>query len=107
MTQGARDVRYSSVRMHMQYKALLQCMTTIGPNIFYGRKCQISRRFFGKMPDFTEFFWLLFFEPPTPLTCTKAYLRYLMSLAVILLLIAMLTAGPDRLYRVARSHVQL
>ena len=71
----------------------------------YGRKCQISRRFLAKMPDFTEF--LLFFEPPTPLTCTKAYLRYLMSLAAILLLIAMLTAGPDRLYRVARSHVQL
>ena len=42
------------------------------------------------MPDFTEF--LVFFEHPTPLTCTKAYLRYLMSLAVTLLLIAMLTA---------------
>ena len=77
---------------------------TIGPSIFYGRKCQISRRFFfGKMPDFTECF--LFFEHPAPLTCTKAYLRYLMSLAVILLLIAMLTAGPGRLYRIARSHV--
>ena len=66
--------------------------------------------------NFTAVFWqkrrisrnfLLFFELPTPLTCTKAYLRYLMSLGVILLLTAMLTAGPDRLYRVARSHVQL
>ena len=46
--------------------------------------------FLAKMPDFTEF--LVFFEHPTPLTCTKAYLRYLMSLAVTLLLIAMLTA---------------
>jgi len=103
VTQGARDARNSSVRM--QYKALLQCMMTIGPSIFTGKnvkfhggfwqKCRISRNF------------LLFFEPPTPLTCTKAYLRSLMSLAVILLLTAMLTAGPDRLYRLARSHVQL
>ena len=62
----------------------------------FGKKCRISRNFL-----------LLFFEPPTPLTWNKAYLRYPMSLTVILLLIVMLTAGPDRLYRVARSHVQL
>ena len=104
MTQGAREVRNSSVRM--QYKALLQCVMTIGPSIFYGKKFKFHGGFCGKNAGFHGIF-LLFFEPPTPLTCTKAYLRYLMPLAVILLLIAMLTAGPDRLYRVARSHVQL
>ena len=61
----------------------------------FGKKCRISRNF------------LLFFEPPTPLIWNKAYLRYPMSLTVILLLIVMLTAGLDRLYRVARSYVQL
>jgi len=59
--------------------------------------------FLAKNTGFHGFLW--FFEAPTPFTCTKAYLRYLMSLAVILLLIAMLTAGPGRLYRIARSHV--
>jgi len=34
------------------------------------------------MSDFTEFL-LLFYKPPTPLACTKAYVRYLMSLTVI------------------------
>ena len=86
--------------MHDDYRA---------QHILRGKVSNFTAVFWQKMPDFTEFFWLLFFEPPTPLTCTKAYLRYLMSLAVILLLslIAMLTAGPDRLYRVALSHVQL
>jgi len=77
------------------------------PNIFNARKCQISRRFLAKKCRISRNFLLLFFEPPTPLTWNKAYLRYPMSLTVILLLIVMLTAGPDRLYRVARSHVQL
>ena len=49
--------------------------------------------FWQKIPDFTDFFVVI---------CTKD-----MLLTVILLLSAMLTAGPDRLYRVARSHVQL
>jgi len=62
---------------------------------------------FGKKSRISRNFLLLFFEPPTPLTWNKAYLRYPMSLTVILLLIVMLTAGPDRLYRVTRSHVQL
>ena len=77
-----------------------------GPAYFTGENVKFDGGFFGKNAGFHGIF-LLFFEPPTPLTCTKAYLRYLMSLAVILLLTAMLTAGPDRLYRVARSHVQL
>ena len=37
-------------------------------------------------------------------TCTKAYLHYLVSLTVILLLIAMLTAGPDRLYLLSSTR---
>jgi len=77
-----------------------------GPTYFTGENVKIHGGFLAKNAVFHGIF-LLFFEPPTPLTCTKAYLRYLMSLTVILLLIAMLTAGPDRLYRVARSHVQL
>ena len=86
--------------MHDDYRA---------QHILREKKGQISQRFLAKNAGFHGIVWLLFFEPPTPLTCTKslAYLRYLISLAVILLLIAMLTAGPDRLYRVARSHVQL
>ena len=74
---------------------------------FTGENVKFHGGFLAKNAGFHGIFWLLFFEAPTPLTCTKAYLRYLMSLAVILLLSAMLTAGPDRLYRVARSHVQL
>jgi len=60
-------------------------MMTIGPNIFHRRKCQISRRFLANG---------LFV-----VTCAKAYLRYLylMSLTVILLLIVMVTAGPERI----------
>ena len=96
MTQGARDVRNSSVGLRMQYKALLQCMMTIGPSIFYWKIYQISRRFFWQKRRISPNF-LLFFELPTPLTCTKAYLRYLMSLTVILLLIVMVTAGPERI----------
>ena len=83
--------------MHDDYRA---------QHILREKMSDFTAVFLAKMPDFTECF--LFFEHPAPLTCTKAYLRYLMSLTVILLLIAaMLTAGPHRLYQVARSHVQL
>jgi len=52
---GARDVRKSRQSVRIQYKAFLQCMpldAPLRPNIFHGRKCQISRRFFGKNAGF-------------------------------------------------------
>jgi len=52
---GARDVRKSRQSVRMQYKAFIQCMpldAPLRPNIFHGRKCQISRRFFGKNAGF-------------------------------------------------------
>jgi len=103
VTQGARDVRNSSVRM--QYKALLayNARWLYGP-AYLREKMSNFTSVFGKNAGFHGIFWL-FFEPPNTTYRTKAYLRYLMSLAVILPLIAMLTAGPDRLYRVTRSHV--
>ena len=54
------------------------------PNIFHGRKCQISRRFFWQKCRISRNF-MLFFELPTPLTCPKAYsvFAYLMWLTVI------------------------
>jgi len=80
--------------MHDDYRA---------QHILREKMSNFTAVFLAKNDGFHGFFWLLFFEPPAPLTCTKAYLRYLMSLAVILLLIAMLTVGPVRLYRVARA----
>jgi len=77
-------------------------VSSIGPTYFTGENVKFHGVFLEKNAGFHRFF-LLFFEPPTPLTYTKAYLHYVMSLGVILLLIAMLTAGPDRLYWVALS----
>ena len=106
MTQGARNARNSSVRM--QYKALLQCMMTRAQHISRAKMyVKFRGGFLAKNAEFHGIFCCSL-NPRTPLSCTyKAYLHYLMSLTVILLLMAMLTAGPDRLYRVARSHVQL
>jgi len=90
----------------MQYNDFAITHDDYGLTYFTGENVEFHGGFLGgKNAGFHGFF--VFFEPPIPVTCTKAYLRYLMSLKVILLLIAMLTAGPDRLYRVARSHVQL
>jgi len=87
--------------MHDDYRA---------QHILRDKMSNFTAVFWQKMPDFTEFFGCCSLNPQHHLGylhSTKAYLRYLMSLAVISLLIAMLTAGPDRLYQVARSHVQL
>ena len=58
--------------MHDDYRAQQIILEKISNfTAVFWRKCRISRNF------------LLLFEPPTPLTYTKTYLRYLMSLAVI------------------------
>jgi len=36
------------------YFNILNDYSRLGPNLFHGGKCQISRRFWQKMPDFTE-----------------------------------------------------
>ena len=58
-------------------------MMTRAQHILREKMSNFTAIFWQKVPDFTDFFVV---------TCTKAYLRYLMSLTVILLLIAMLIA---------------
>jgi len=56
---------------------------SLGPNLFHGGKCQISRRFLAKNARFYGNFtegYLLFFGPPNHLH--KAYLRYLKAINV-------------------------
>ena len=67
--------------MHDDYRA---------QHILRGKVSNFTAVFWQKNAVFHGIFWLLFFEAPTPLTSTKAYLRYLMSLAVILPLIQLL-----------------
>ena len=83
---------------------------SLGPNLFHGGKCQISRRFMAKkMPDFMEISRKAIccsLNPQTiyirPICVTSKPSTLKMSPMVILLFIDMLTA-----YQVARSHVQL